>query len=70
MSEPPVSPLRFLGVPAHQLGNEFAGYGIGDVVMIDYAGVSYRARVTARKVDYDDFGTEVTTYDLEVTGTA
>jgi hypothetical protein len=69
MSEPPAQPLRFVGVPGNQIGAEFRALDIGDIVTIDYAGASYKARVTARNADYDDFGNEVLRYDLEVTGT-
>ena len=60
MSDQPASPLRFVGV---QLGGD---YGVGDVVTIDYAGTSYKARVAARYDDYDDFGTAIPKNDLEV----
>ena len=63
MSEPSASPLRFLGVPGYQLGGEF---GVGDVVTIEYLGTSYKARITAVRNDYDDFGTAIPRYDLEV----
>ncbi len=69
MSEPPVQPLRFVGVPGAQLGAGFRVLDIGAIVTIEYAGASYTARVAARSNDYDDFGTEVWRYDLEVTGT-
>lgn len=69
MSEQPAAPLRFVGVPGPQIGAEFGVRNVGDVVTIEYAGVSYQARITARADDYDDFGNQVARYDLEVTGT-
>ncbi len=69
MNEPPAPPLRFLGVTGAQLGKPFGYFDIGEVVTVDYAGVSYQARIITRNADYDDFGTEVMRYDLEVTGT-
>jgi len=60
MSDQPASPLRFVGV---RLDGD---YGVGDLVTIDYAGRSYKARVAARYDDYDDFGTAIPKYDLEV----
>jgi len=62
MSEPPASPLRFLGVTGDQLGGEF---GVGDVVTIEYLGTTYKARIIAAKNDYDDWGTAIPRYDLE-----
>jgi len=67
MSEQPASPLRFLGIPGYQIGAQFRTLKIGEVVTIDYAGGSYQARITARHDDYDDYGNEVSRYDLEVT---
>jgi hypothetical protein len=66
MSEPPAAPLRFVGVPGTQLGGDFR---IGEIVTIEYSGTSYQARITARYDDYDDFGTAIPRYDLEVTAT-
>ena len=64
MNEPPAAPLRFIGVTADQLGGDPS---VGAIVTIDYAGTTYRARVIARNVDYDDFGTEVIRFILEAT---
>lgn len=63
MSDQDGSPLRFVGVTESQLGGE---YGVGDIVTIEVAGTTYKARVTARRDDYDDFGTAIPRYDLEV----
>ena len=64
MSDEPSAPLRFLGV---QLGGDFS---VGAIVTIDYAGASYKARITARNDDYDDFGNAVPRYNLESIGSA
>ncbi len=63
MSDTPDAPLRFFGVTAYQLGGE---QDIGAIVSIEYAGTTHQAKVVSRNVDYDDFGTEVITYTLEV----
>jgi hypothetical protein len=63
MSKRPAEPLRFVGVLGTELGCE---PNIGEIVTIEYAGGVYKARVTSRYDDYDDFGTAMTRYDLEV----
>lgn len=60
-------PLRFLGVLESQLGGERQ---VGEGVTIEYLGVSYRACVTARNEDFDDWGNPVVRYALEATGPA
>ena len=64
MSDTPEAPLRFFGVTAYQLGGE---YDVGAIVSVEYAGTTHKAKVVSRDVGYDDFGTEVISYTLEVT---